>query len=278
MQTIDFQKVNKAGISIHFRHWPLQGAKAVVCLVHGLGEHIGRYDHVAKYLSAHGIASVGFDHQGHGRTVGKRGHTLGLESMLDDVDNLLEMAGMEYPEIPVFLYGHSMGGNVVLNYVLRRNPAITGLIATGPWIRLPKQPSKVLVVFAQAMNLVWHNLTQNNGLDVNGLSNDPAVIEAYLNDPLVHNRISVRTGYELLGGAKFLDVFTGTMPCPTLLMHGGDDPLTSPAGTEDFAKRNPENVTWKKWHGLKHEIHNEPQQGEVLAFLVNWMKRTCRIS
>ncbi|MBK9015047.1 MAG: alpha/beta hydrolase [Saprospiraceae bacterium] len=273
MQIIDFQQENLAGIKLHLRHWQVPNARAVVCIVHGLGEHIGRYDHVAKFFSERGIATIGFDHQGHGRSEGKRGHTLGLDSMLDDVAYLLEMVAEKYPGLPVFLNGHSMGGNVVLNHVLRRKPIITGLIATGPWIRLPKQPSKMIVVFAQVMNFVWHDLTQNNGLDVNGLSNDPAVIKAYLDDPLVHNRISVRTGYELLGGAKFLDEFTGTMPCPTLLMHGGNDPITSPEGTADFAKRNKGDVTWKRWDGLKHEIHNEPQQDEVLHFLVEWMER-----
>lgn len=275
MQLIDFQQKNKEGITIHFQHWKLPAARAVVCIVHGIGEHIGRYGHVAEFFSARGFATLGFDHQGHGRSGGKRGHTNGLESILDDVSNLLAKANEFYPGLPIFLYGHSMGGNAVLNHVVRRKPIITGLIATGPWIRLTKQPSKMMIVFAQLMNFVWHNLTQNNGLDVNGLSNDPAVIEAYLDDPLVHNRISVRTGYEMIGGAKFLDEFTGTMPCPTLLMHGSNDPITSPEGTSDFAKRTKGDVTWKRWPGLKHEIHNEPQQGEVLAFLVEWMERVC---
>ncbi len=273
MQSVDFQRKNNCGTSLHFKHWPLPEARAVVCLVHGVGEHIGRYDHVAHFFSKKNIATIGFDHQGHGRSEGKRGHTEGLNSMMDDVDLLLKLAGEKYPDLPIFLYGHSMGGNIVLNDVLRRKPAITGLIATGPWIRLPKHPSKLLVVFAQVMNFVWHDLTQNNGLDTNGLSNDPAVIEAYLDDPMVHNQISVKTGYELLGGAKFLDEFTGAMPCPTLLMHGGNDPITSPKGTSDFAKRTKGDLTWKEWPGLKHEIHNEPQQAEVLAFLVEWMER-----
>ncbi|MBK8563515.1 MAG: alpha/beta hydrolase [Saprospiraceae bacterium] len=273
MQIIDFQQENKVGVRLHFQHWQVEGARAVVCLVHGIGEHVGRYDHVARFFSEKKITTIGFDHQGHGRSEGKRGHTHGLDSMMDDVELLLKLASEKYPHLPIFLYGHSMGGNVILNDMLRRKPAITGLIATGPWIRLPKQPSKLIVVFAQVMNFVWHDLTQNNGLDINGLSNDPAVIEAYLNDPLVHNRISVKTGYELLGGAKFLDEFTGTAPCPTLLMHGENDPLTSPQATLALSKRLKGDVTFQLWPGLKHEIHNEPQQGEVLAFLVKWMEQ-----
>lgn len=273
MQVVDFQELNKIGVPIYHRHWKLEEAKAVVCLVHGMGEHVGRYGHVAKFFSAHGFATIGFDHQGHGKSGGKKGHAEGMESMLDDISALLDRGRECYPGKPVFLYGHSMGGNLVLNHVLWRKPAIEGLVATAPWIRLPKPPSSLLLGFAKLMDNLLPSLTQPNGLDINGISSDVAVVEAYRNDPLVHGRVSVRAGLHLLEGARYLDGFLGTMPCPTLLMHGAADPITSPAGTEDFAGRNPAGVTWKLWPGLKHEIHNEPQQGEVLAFLVEWMEQ-----
>ncbi len=266
------------GISIFHRHWSVPEAKAVVCIVHGMGEHIGRYGHVAEFFSVQGYSTIGFDHQGHGRTTGKRGHAVGLDAMLDDISNLLEQARELYPGRPVFLYGHSMGGNLVLNQVLRRKPDITGVVATAPWIRLPNPPSKLKVFFAKLANHILPKLTQPNGLDVNGLSNDKAVIEAYQNDPLVHDRVSVRVGVDLLEAAHFLDNYNGALSCPTLLMHGLNDPITSPAATEAFAERVQGDVTWKAWPGLKHEIHNEPQQGEVLAFLVEWMERVCRNS
>lgn len=275
MQIIDYQRENKLGISVFHRHWNVPEAKAVVCIVHGMGEHIGRYGHVAEFLSVQGFSTIGFDHQGHGRTVGKRGHAAGLDAMLDDISNLLEQARELYPERPLLLYGHSMGGNLALNHVLRRKPDITGVVVTAPWIRLPNPPSKLKVFFAKLANHILPKLTQPNGLDVNGLSNDKAVIEAYQNDPLVHDRVSVRVGVDLLDAAQFLDTYKGALPCPTLLMHGLNDPLTSPAATEAFAERNPSNVTWKGWPGLKHEIHNEPQQGEVLAFLVEWLRQVC---
>ncbi|MCF8244092.1 MAG: lysophospholipase [Saprospiraceae bacterium] len=273
MQVFDFQQENKNKALLQFRHWQIANTRAVVCIVHGLGEHIGRYNHVAQFFSLENIATIGFDLQGHGRTVGKRGHTEGLESMLDDVDLLLKTAQDKYPGKPVFIYGHSMGGNVVLNYVLRRKPKIAGLIATAAWIQLPKPPSPFIVLFGKIMNFIIPKLTQPNGLDINELSNDPTVVKAYKNDPLVHDRISVRAGTSLLEGASWLDNFSGEMPCPTLLLHGGIDRITSPIGTAEFAKRVNGDVTWKEWEGLKHEIHNEPQQGEVLGFLVEWMER-----
>lgn len=273
MQSVDYQRINSAGNTLHFLHWPLEGANAVICIVHGMGEHVERYHHVAKFFSKNGFATLGFDHQGHGQSTGKRGHSEGLESMLDDIDLLLLEARQLYPNSLIFLYGHSMGGNLVLNHFLRRKPSITGLIATAPWVRLPNPPSAFLVGFAKIMCHILPKLTQANGLDVNGLSNDPEVAKTYQADPLVHDRVSVRLGAELLAGASWLNAFAGQAPCPTLLMHGEKDPITSPAGTSDFAKRLTGDVTWKPWPGLKHEIHNEPQQAEVLAFLVEWMKR-----
>ncbi|MBI5915931.1 MAG: alpha/beta fold hydrolase [Bacteroidetes bacterium] len=137
----------------------MERPKAVICIVHGLGEHIGRYGHVAEFFSAHGIATFGFDHQGHGRSEGKRGHAPNLGSLLDGIGHLLAVAGEHYPGNPVFLYGHSLGGHLALNFVLRRKPGIRGLIATGPWIRLPKQPSAMLVGFAAVMSRIFPKLT-----------------------------------------------------------------------------------------------------------------------
>ncbi len=272
-QSIDFQQDNNLDIPVFHRHWKVDGAKAVVCIVHGLGEHIGRYGHVAKFLSENGLATLGLDHQGHGKTPGKRGHSEGLDSMLDDISNLLQYAGELYPNTPIFLYGHSMGGNLVLNHVLRRNPKLNGVIATDPWIRLPNPPSPFLVGFAKIMCYIAPQHTQSNGLDISGLSNDRAVIEAYKNDKLVHGLVSVKLGYGLLKGANWLNQFSGNAHCPTLLMHGENDPITSPHATSEFAQRLTGDVTFKLWPGLKHEIHNEPQQGEVLAYLVEWVQQ-----
>lgn len=262
------------------RHWQAWHPKAVVCLIHGMGEHVGRYEHVAKFFSVHGFSMLGIDLQGHGKTEGKRGHSEGLDSMLSDIDLLVKEAFSKYPKLPIFLYGHSMGGNLVLNYLLRSNTEfntmkskLIGVIASAPWVRLPKPPSAFLIGFAKIMKRIAPKLTQANGLDVNELSNDLAVISAYQNDPLVHDRVSVLAGIELLMGARFLDGFQGDVPCPLLLTHGTLDSITSPQGTIELEKRLKGDVTLKLWPGLKHEIHNEPQQNEVLTFLVEWMGR-----
>ncbi|MEK7255677.1 MAG: lysophospholipase [Bacteroidota bacterium] len=272
MKSIDFQWKTADSLAIHAQHWEVDEPTAVVCIVHGLGEHMGRYEHVAAFFAQHQIASFAYDRRGHGKSEGKRGDAPDLETLLDEIETLLVFAKQAYPAKPLFLYGHSLGGNLALNFVLRRKPNIQGVIATGSWIRLPKPPTAFLLGFARLMRRVFPALTQPNGLVLKYLSKDPKVVEAYANDPLVHNRISVRMGLAMLEAANWLDEFSGEMPVPTLIMHGGEDKITDPAGSEAFAKRVSGHVSWKRWEGLFHEIHNEPEQAEVMEYIMVWMK------
>lgn len=272
----EFCLTNSVGTELFFRTSIPAQFDAVVCLVHGLGEHSGRYVHVAKFLNSRGFAVVAFDQQGHGKTTGKRGHCGGLGTMLDDVNLLLDQARKLAPEKPLFLYGHSMGGNLVLNFLLKRKPQLAGVIATGPWIRLPKPPSGLLISLAKLVKPIWPSMTQPNHLDLSGLSRDPRVAEALRDDPLAHDRISVRMGLDLIEGSKFIDSFSGKVQCPVLLMHGSEDPITSPGGTERFAGRAKGDVTMRSWNGLRHEIHNEPEQETVLNFASDWMQHHTR--
>ena len=272
MNRIEFRETSRSGISLNFYDWPAENARAIICLLHGLGEHLGRYEHVANFFGAHGFATLGFDNQGHGKSAGKRGHCNGLVSMMDDVDALLFKANERYPGKPIVLYGHSLGGNLALNYVLRRPCHVAGLIATGPWIRLPHPPNALLIRLLAVAKHLLPAFTRPNGLDTRELSSDPAVAQAFLADPLVHKRLSVRTASDFIGAAAFLDHFVGVTPCPMLLMHGMDDRITSPEGTKAFAGRIQGPVTWRPWDGMKHEIHNEPQNEDVLMFALRWIE------
>ncbi len=272
MEPMTINRQHSEGLEIQGKHWPQANPRAVVCLVHGLGEHIGRYGHVAEFFIKNGMAVAGFDLPGFGRSEGKRGHARQLETYLEVVKCLTEMAGEWYPGVPLFLYGQSMGGNIVLNYLLDRGNLLKGAIASSPWIRLPKPPSSLLVSFAKLMFRIYPSFSQGNGLDVNELSNDPAVIKAYAADRLVHDRISVSTAIAMLEAARRLDTFSGKIPAPALLMHGSDDLITDPKGSEYFARRTTGSVTFKAWEGLKHELHNEPEQQEILTFALQWME------
>ena len=273
MPSVNFNWKTTDNLTIQAERWAVSQAKAVVCIVHGLGEHAGRYVDAAAFFGEKNIATVASDRRGHGRSEGKRGHTSGFDPLLDEIATLIEKARELNPGKPLFLYGHSMGGNLVLNYVLRRKPQIQGVIATGSWIRLEHPPSPVLLGFAKMMQAVFPAFTQGNGLKTSELSNDPAVVAAYKADPLVHDRITVSTGMAMLEAAAWLDQFSGEMPVPALIMHGGNDKITDPGGSESFASRVKGDVTWKRWEGLKHEIHQEPAKAEVLSFLVQWIEK-----
>lgn len=273
MKSADINWKTEDNLSIQAIHWPAESSKAVVCIVHGLGEHVGRYAETAAFLNQKKLAVLASDRRGHGRSEGKRGHTSSFEALLAEIGLLLGKAHELYPELPLFLYGHSMGGNLVLNYVLRKKPAIQGVIATGSWIRLEPPPAKSLVFFAKIINRVFPALGRRSRLITSELSSDIQVVAAYEADPLVHDRITYSTGLAMVEAAAWLDQFSGELPLPTLIMHGGSDKITAPSGSENFAGRVRGDVTWKRWEGLKHEIHQEPQKAEVLAFLIQWVEK-----
>jgi len=264
---------NAEGLKLHAAEWPVKNPRAVIALVHGQGEHIGRYGHVAKWYNDHKIAVLGFDQQGYGRSEGKRGHAKNLDALLDDIGQLLEETRRRYSDVPLFLYGHSMGGGLVLNYVTRRDPVLAGLIATAPWIRLAFEAPPLKVFAGKILKKFMPTLSLPTGLASKFLSRDEAVVQAYNNDPLVHNQLSAAEGIALLEAANWLDKWSGVFSIPVLLMHGGGDKITSPVATKEFFGRVAGEVTHREWPGLYHEIHNEKEQEEVFEFTLAWMKK-----
>lgn len=260
------------GTSLFTRAWLAPSSKAVIVLIHGFGEHSGRYAHFADFFNQNGYSVVSMDNRGHGKSGGKRGHAPSYDVYLNDIETLLNYAKQQVPQLPIYLYGHSMGGNLALNYTLRRKPALKGVIATGPWIRLAFEPKPILVTIGKLFRKVLPGFSQGSGLVQDHISKDPAVVEAYKNDPLVHGTITASASIGLLEAAAFLNSYEGAMPVPTLIMHGDEDLLTSQPASEEFAQRVGATVTYKKWHGMYHEIHNEPQKLEVFNFTLGWLE------
>ncbi len=275
MRHSEFTRQSPDRLTFYFQSWePAAEPKAIVCLVHGLGEHTGRYAHVAAALSEAGYALFGCDLRGHGRSDGPRGHTPSYETLMEDIGRLLAEAQTRYGSKPQFLYGHSLGGNLVLNYALRRRPAITGVIATSPALRVPVYLPPAQVTLAKMMNRLWPAMQMVNGLDVNRLARDPAVIRAYTNDPLVHNKISVRLALSMLEAGEWALAHAGKFPVPLLLVHGTADTLTLAQGSQEFAAKVPAGrCTLKLWEGFYHETHNEPEKTQVLQFMLDWLHK-----
>lgn len=271
-QQNEFSWTTRNKENIYAYHWGVVDAKAVICLVHGLGEHLHRYEHVAAYFNEKGYAMMAFDNLGHGKSGGKRGHTPTYQIYMDNIGELLAAAEKEYPLAPKILYGHSMGGNLTLNYALRNSPEIAGLVTTGAWITLPKPPSALLVGFGKLMKNILPSLLQPNNLDPNKVSTDPAEVAKYVNDPLVHNKISVNAGVEMLDAAKWLENYKGPATMPVLLMHATEDYLTSNKGTALLAGNLTGDVTHKEWAGMYHEIHNDLNRDQVFDYTYEWME------
>jgi alpha-beta hydrolase superfamily lysophospholipase len=260
------------GTRLYGQSWQPEGElTGVICLVHGLGDHSGRYAHVAAALGQAGFTTLTFDHRGHGRSQGQRGHAATYNLLMDDVERLLEEAAERFPALPRFLYGHSMGGNLALNYALRRQPPLNGVIATSPWLRTAFAPPAWRVRLGQTMNKIFPALSQPAGLDVASISRDIAEVQAYQNDPLNHDKITVRMYFECYEAGLWALEHAAEFPLPLLLMHGSADRLTSAAASREFAAKIKRGCTFKQWDGLYHEIHNELDRQEVFAFMNGWL-------
>ncbi len=260
------------GLTLHGQGWrPEREIRGAICLVHGHGEHVGRYAHLAAALNQAGFALLGFDLRGHGRSEGRRGHTPSYEQLMDDVGAMLARTSERFSGKPLFLYGHSMGGNLVLNYGLRRRPQLAGVVATGPWLRLAFEPPAIQVALARMMDKIAPAFVQSSGLETAALSRDERVVAAYEQDPLVHDRVSARLFLAMYAAGLWALENAAQWQLPLLLMHGGADRLTSAEASETFAHRAGKWVTFKRWEGWYHEVHNEPEQETFQRFLLDWL-------
>jgi len=274
MKISESKHESKDSITFYTRSWEPEGkAKAVVALVHGHGEHVGRYEKVASALTSAGYALAGYDSRGHGKSTGLRGHIPAYDALMDDIGAFISALGEKYSGQPVFLYGHSMGGNQVINYALRRHPKVAGVIATGPWLKLSFEPPWIKVALARIMNSIFPTLTQSSGLDTTGLSHDAQVVRLYDNDPLGHDKMSARLFVSMYESGLWALDHAAELSLPLLLMHGGADPITSAAASRQFASQAGNKVTLSIWDGWYHEIHNEPEQAKVFKVMIDWLDK-----
>ncbi|MGB3546890.1 MAG: lysophospholipase [Saprospiraceae bacterium] len=261
------------GVTIFARELPVDNPRAVMGIIHGLGEHGGRYDELADYFREHGIAVLTYDRRGHGRSSGKRGHTPAYSFFLDEVAKLLIECERRYSDLPVFLFGHSMGGNILLNYLIHRKPRISGAVVSAPHIRLPFEPSPLLIGFGKLIRSIYPSFSQHNQLDQSKLSRDPAFNAHFDADPLTHDRITSQTALSIIEKADELDAYDGPLPAPTLIMHGDADALTDFGGSRDFAGRvSGGPVTFRAWPGLYHDLVNDPEKARVKQFILEWLE------
>ena len=249
---------------------PGENMRAIIIMVHGLGEHIQRYLGWAELFKNERIGFIGVDLPGHGRSQGRRGNIKNYGLLSEMIDFLIKNCNQVFPGCPVYIYGHSLGGGIVLDYLLRRSPKIKGAIVTSPWLRLSFEPPKNKTVLASVMKYIIPGLTQPSGLNVNHISHDEVVVERYKNDPLVHGKISISLFAGAMTAGKYALAHASELKVPTLLLHGSDDMICSPEASREFAAQT-DMVELKIWNGGYHELHNEPFRDEVFKYILGWI-------
>jgi acylglycerol lipase len=249
----------------------LKSEKGLILITHGMGEHANRYGHMANFFSNEGFAVMAFDIRGHGCSEGKRGHAPGYDYLMDDLDRVYLKVKTDYPSLPIFLFGHSMGGNLVINFLLRKQKELDGAIVTGPYLRLGFEPPKWKIILAKLSANIWPSLSQPTALELDALSRNQDVIHKYEDDELVHDRITSAFFVNVHFAGQYAIEHAAEIKKPLLIMHGTDDRLTSPEGSKAFASNANGNVKLKLWNGLYHELHNEPEQEEVFRYELEWI-------
>jgi alpha-beta hydrolase superfamily lysophospholipase len=270
--------VTDDGLRLHLRSWP---APAPTCgsvlLVHGLGEHIGRYEHVAARLNGWGWQVAGYDHRGHGRSEGARGRLHAADDLLRDLARVIDAVRAARPG-PLLLLGHSMGGLVAARFVAGmadgREPwsrPVDALVLSSPALAVEMSGAQRLLL-AVAGRLA-PNLAVSNGLDPAWISRDPQVVQRYRDDPLVHDRVAPRLARFIVDGGSYVEQRAERWRTPTLLLWAGSDRCVAPAGSAGFAAAAPQAVVAAhEFRALYHEIFNEPEQDEVFGVLGEWLQ------
>ena len=277
MQSQDATFTAFDGLTLYRRSWlPENDPRAVILLVHGLGEHCGRYQHVAARLVDAGYAVHALDHRGHGRSEGKRAFVKTYDEFMRDLAQFRSIVESQHPGKALVMLGHSMGGNLAVGHALDHQAGLAGLALSGAALEVGDDFSPLqLKVFSLIAKVAPGVRPQ--GLSADAISRDPAVVAAYQADPLVYTgKISAGLGAALIGAMQSFPDRYGELTLPIWIGHGTEDQLADIAGSRKLeAAAVNAAVTSHYYDGLFHEIFNEPEQAQVLDDLVAWLDGVC---
>jgi lysophospholipase len=263
------------GPRLFTRAWDAGPGSPAVGIVHGLGDHSGRWVRVGQTLQSRGFSAYALDLPGHGRSEGKRGHVKSWDEYRNALSRWMDvLRGDEPAERRWALLGHSMGGLIALDWANQNPSKVDALVLSAPPFELSLHPAAIKVHAARLIGLLWPGFSQSNQIPPSLLSHDPEVIRAHRADKLVHFRISARLFLELTRMRRALTSVAATHSIPTLIIQGGADPVTSGAGCAAWAKKAKSGVvTYREYPGLFHEVLNEVEGPAILDDVILWLKQ-----
>jgi alpha-beta hydrolase superfamily lysophospholipase len=261
------------GVRIVYDVWaPDAPARAVVVLSHGLGEYARRYDHVAQRFGDAGLVTYALDHRGHGRSGGKRMLVRDISEYTADFDTLVRIATREHHGLKCVVLGHSMGGGIVFAYGVERPDNYDMMVLSAPAVAAQELVSPLMIIAAKVLGVLVPGLPVQE-LDVAAISRDPAVVQAYNDDPLVyHGKVPTGVGRALLQVGETMPQRAPALTAPLLVVHGSDDRLIPVDGSRRLVECvGSTDVELKVYPGLYHEVFNEPERDQVLGDVVSWI-------
>lgn len=254
------------------QYWLPNDCKAIVLLVHGMGEYSSRYkEYVIPELLAKHIGVITYDNFGHGKSSGKRGHCPGYTPLLEVLDIMLVKTKDFAKNVPVFLYGHSMGGNLVINYVLRNKPNITGAVLTSPFLRLAFRPPAWKMTMGKLLQKIAPSVTLPSELEVEAISRIPDEVEKYKNDPLIHDRISPNFSFPVIEAGSWAIENATTLETPLLLLHGTGDRIIDYRATHEFSEKT-DLADVVLFDDGYHELHKDLEKEKLLTAITSWIQ------
>ncbi|MEE9348541.1 MAG: lysophospholipase [Flavobacteriaceae bacterium] len=267
--TFLFNQNNK---NIFGQIWQPDTPKSVIVLVHGMGEHSSRYeDFVIPQLIKNDFVVIGFDQFGHGKSEGKRGHCPSYDALLNLIEHVIKKGNDLHPNLPVYLYGHSLGGNLVINYGLRKAHTLQGIVATSPYLKLAFNPPKWKLSIGKLLLKIAPSVTLPSELETDAISRDKEEVKRYIKDKLVHDKVSPMYTFPIMDAGEWAINNANKLTVPMLVLHGTGDRIIDHKASQAFCNNTPL-ATLKLFTDGHHELHHDICKDAFMDTILTWLK------